>query len=51
MHMLLSKAIKKATDKQELVEEVSESLYALKTCNSSEYKRITDYLYYGRRSY
>lgn len=44
IHALLSKALEKATDKHELIEEVSEALHSLKSCNSTEYKHITDYL-------
>lgn len=44
IHALLSKALEKATDKSELIEEVSEALHSLKSCNNSEYEHITDYL-------
>lgn len=44
IHALLSKALEKATDKHELIEEVSAALHSLKSYNSTEYKHITDYL-------
>lgn len=44
IHALLSKALEKATDKPELIEEVSKALHSLKSCNNSEYEHITDYL-------